>query len=242
MHARRACLERMELYQEETRRGFEYTLGWLRQWACSRSFGLGTRLPWDPQYLIESLSDSTIYMAYYTVAHLLQRGDMYGQTGAVSPSTPWQGSCPCSITQEAHGQPLPRSFQYGNRSLFVRDRARLAHPLECIEHHALDSWTTAQTPVVALAPAIVLRCLRCGKPPGGGVKAADLTDEVWDYIFLGGQQPQNSPIPAQTLQAMRREFEFWYPFDLRVGSHPWLGDVLQPWFCLLTQPQCDAST
>ena len=70
----------MTLYHEETKRGFEYTLGWLRQWACSRSFGLGTRLPWDPQYLIESLSDSTIYMAYYTVAHLLQK-DMYGKSG-----------------------------------------------------------------------------------------------------------------------------------------------------------------
>jgi leucyl-tRNA synthetase len=44
-----------------------HTLGWLQQWACSRSFGLGTRLPWDEQFLIESLSDSTIYMAYYTV-------------------------------------------------------------------------------------------------------------------------------------------------------------------------------
>lgn len=32
----------------------------------------GTKLPWDPQYLIESLSDSTIYTAYYTVCHLLQ--------------------------------------------------------------------------------------------------------------------------------------------------------------------------
>jgi leucyl-tRNA synthetase len=73
----------MELYHDETRRGFEYTLGWLRQWACSRSFGLGTRLPWDPQYLIESLSDSTIYMAYYTIAHLLQGGDMYGRTSAL---------------------------------------------------------------------------------------------------------------------------------------------------------------
>ena len=31
------------------------------------------------EFLIESLSDSTIYMAYYTVAHLLQQGDMYGQ-------------------------------------------------------------------------------------------------------------------------------------------------------------------
>lgn len=45
------------------------------------------RLPWDPQYLIESLSDSTIYMAFYTVAHLLQRGDMYGddRSGPIQP-------------------------------------------------------------------------------------------------------------------------------------------------------------
>jgi leucyl-tRNA synthetase len=42
------------------------------QWACSRSYGLGTRIPWDEQFLVESLSDSTIYMAYYTIAHLLQ--------------------------------------------------------------------------------------------------------------------------------------------------------------------------
>ena len=39
---------------------------------------IGTRLPWDPQYLIESLSDSTIYMSYYTVSHLLH-SDVYGQ-------------------------------------------------------------------------------------------------------------------------------------------------------------------
>ena len=84
------------------------------------------------------------------------------------------------------------------------------------------------TLVMAAVPAIMLRCLRRCKPSGGGVRAADLTDEVWDYIFLGGEQPQNSAIPAQTLQAMRREFEFWYPFDLRVGDHAWLRDVLQP--------------
>lgn len=52
----------------------------------SHSWQPRRRLPWDPQYLIESLSDSTIYMAYYTVAHLLQRGDMYGDdTSAVQP-------------------------------------------------------------------------------------------------------------------------------------------------------------
>lgn len=40
---------------------------------------IGTRLPWDQQWLIESLSDSTIYMAYYTVAHFLQGGVLNGQ-------------------------------------------------------------------------------------------------------------------------------------------------------------------
>jgi leucyl-tRNA synthetase len=40
---------------------------------------LGTKMPWDEQFLIESLSDSTIYMAYYTVAHLLQ-GSLDGRT------------------------------------------------------------------------------------------------------------------------------------------------------------------
>jgi len=64
---------------EETRRNFEATLGWLQEHACSRTYGLGTRLPWDEQWLIESLSDSTIYMAFYTVAHLLQGGNLRGQ-------------------------------------------------------------------------------------------------------------------------------------------------------------------
>ncbi len=77
----RKGLEGMELYSEETRNQFTSVLEWLHEWACSRSFGLGTRVPWDPAYLIESLSDSTIYMAYYTVAHILQNGDIYGQKG-----------------------------------------------------------------------------------------------------------------------------------------------------------------
>jgi leucyl-tRNA synthetase len=56
---------------------FIKALEWLREWGCSRSFGLGTRLPWDDKYLIESLSDSTIYMAYYTFKHLLH-SDNFG--------------------------------------------------------------------------------------------------------------------------------------------------------------------
>lgn len=80
------CLASMELYAEETRRSFISVLEWLREWACSRSFGLGTRLPWDADWIIESLSDSTVYMAYYTVAHLLQGGVENMQGRSVGPS------------------------------------------------------------------------------------------------------------------------------------------------------------
>jgi len=38
--------------------------------ACSRNFGLGTKLP-GTNDIIDSLSDSTIYMAYYTIAHII---------------------------------------------------------------------------------------------------------------------------------------------------------------------------
>ena len=66
------ALETMELYPSKARSQFEYVLQWLKNWACVREKGLGTKLPWDDNWVIESLSDSTIYMAYYTVAHYLK--------------------------------------------------------------------------------------------------------------------------------------------------------------------------
>lgn len=51
---------------------YKATLEWLKEWAPCRQAGLGTKLPWDPEFVVESLSDSTIYMAYYTIAHHLQ--------------------------------------------------------------------------------------------------------------------------------------------------------------------------
>jgi len=59
-------------YDPSAQQKYEYTIGWLKEWACTRLFGLGTYLPWDKKWVIESLSDSTIYMAYYTVAHYIQ--------------------------------------------------------------------------------------------------------------------------------------------------------------------------
>jgi leucyl-tRNA synthetase len=62
----------MALVPPEVRVEFGRTVDWLKDWACTRRVGLGTRFPWDPAQLIEPLSDSTIYMAYYTIAHRIR--------------------------------------------------------------------------------------------------------------------------------------------------------------------------
>ncbi|XP_035033966.1 leucine--tRNA ligase, cytoplasmic [Hippoglossus stenolepis] len=129
------ALKSLETFCDETRKNFEATLAWLQEHACSRTYGLGTRLPWDEHWLIESLSDSTIYMAYYTVAHLLQGGVLNGQG---------------------------------------------ASPL--------------------------------------GIKPQQMTREVWDFIFFKTSPFPKTDIPKEHLQRLRREFEYWYPVDVRVSG------------------------
>jgi len=68
-------LKDMALVPPEVRAEFDRTVGWLKDWACTRRVGLGTRFPWDTKQLIEPLSDSTVYMAYYTIAHRIREMD-----------------------------------------------------------------------------------------------------------------------------------------------------------------------
>lgn len=128
----------LNTYSAECKHGFEKNLSWLNRWACARTYGLGSRVPWDKQFLVESLSDSTVYMAYYTIAHLLH-GDRYGKTTG-----------PLKVTAE------------------------------------------------------------------------QMTDEVWDYIFtrreISDELVSKSGISTESLQQMRREFEYWYPLDVRVSG------------------------
>jgi leucyl-tRNA synthetase len=65
----------MSLVPQEVRIEFDRTVDWLKDWACTRRVGLGTRFPWDTTQLIEPLSDSTVYMAYYTIAHRIREMD-----------------------------------------------------------------------------------------------------------------------------------------------------------------------
>ncbi len=66
-------LEEISIIPRELRPEFDHVIDWLKRKACARKAGLGTKLPWAPDWIIESLSDSTIYMAYYTIAHGLKK-------------------------------------------------------------------------------------------------------------------------------------------------------------------------
>jgi leucyl-tRNA synthetase len=68
----RRVVENMECIPANTRDEYDHTIGWLNEWPCIRNYGLGTRLPWDDDFVIEPLSDSTVYMAYYTIAPRLR--------------------------------------------------------------------------------------------------------------------------------------------------------------------------
>ena len=125
----------LETYTQETENQFVANLEWLNRWACARTYGLGSKLPWDPKFLVESLSDSTVYMSYYTVAHLLH-GDKFGKT-----------------------------------------------------------------------------------PGRLSIKPEQMTDEIWDYIFTrthdSSKLVTDTGISKSDLETMRREFEYWYPLDMR---------------------------
>lgn len=69
------CLDQTDLIPEDTREEFEHTIDWLESWPCIRNFGLGTKMPFDQDFVVEPLSDSTIYMAFYTISHLVQEKD-----------------------------------------------------------------------------------------------------------------------------------------------------------------------
>ncbi len=66
------CLDEMRIFPEDMRVEFKNVINWLREKACARKQGLGTKLPWDSQWIIESLSDSVIYMSYYTIARQIK--------------------------------------------------------------------------------------------------------------------------------------------------------------------------
>ncbi|MGQ9479443.1 MAG: leucine--tRNA ligase [Thermoproteota archaeon] len=69
-----SALDKMIIYPKEARENFIYFINWYGDWAFTRTSGLGTPVPWLPDQIVETLSDSTIYMAYYIVAKYVNNG------------------------------------------------------------------------------------------------------------------------------------------------------------------------
>ncbi|MEM3321973.1 MAG: leucine--tRNA ligase [Conexivisphaerales archaeon] len=67
------CINEMNIYPEEARNWFLEVVDWLLDYPCARQSGLGTHLPWDNKWLIETLSDSTVYMAFYSISHIIRK-------------------------------------------------------------------------------------------------------------------------------------------------------------------------
>jgi leucyl-tRNA synthetase len=62
-----------------------------------------------------------------------------------------------------------------------------------------------------------------------GIKAEQLNDDVWNYIFLNKnypKYPKKCGIKRKVLDEMKNEFEFWYPLDLRVSGKDLIGNHL----------------
>lgn len=67
----RNCFDEINILPNNIRTEFKEVIDWLHERACARQQGLGTKLPWDKDWIVESLSDSVIYMAYYTISRFV---------------------------------------------------------------------------------------------------------------------------------------------------------------------------
>jgi leucyl-tRNA synthetase len=67
------CLEQMKLIPDTSRKLYEDAFEWLDKRPAARKRGIGTPLPFDKKWIIESLSDSTIYMSFYTIKNIINK-------------------------------------------------------------------------------------------------------------------------------------------------------------------------
>jgi len=73
------ALNQASIYPETARQWFLNIIDWLKEWPCARKSGLGTPLPWSPGWIVETLTDSTVYMAFYTINKHLRQYNIKGE-------------------------------------------------------------------------------------------------------------------------------------------------------------------
>ena len=73
-------VDQMTAFPEAAKPWFCTVIDWLREWACARTTGFGTPLPWGKGWIIETLSDSTVYMAFYTINKHIKQNNIKPQS------------------------------------------------------------------------------------------------------------------------------------------------------------------
>jgi leucyl-tRNA synthetase len=70
------CVDSGSIFPDSARRWFHDVIDWFKDWPCARKVGLGTPLPWSPEWIVETLSDSTIYPAFYTISSTIRQNNI----------------------------------------------------------------------------------------------------------------------------------------------------------------------
>jgi len=68
------CIEKMNIYPIEYKNELPPIIDWLEARPCVRKRGLGTEFPFEKDWVIEAISDSTIYMSFFIVSKYLNSG------------------------------------------------------------------------------------------------------------------------------------------------------------------------
>ncbi len=67
------CISKMRILPEDYKKELPQIIDWLAYRPCVRRAGLGTEFPFEKGWIVEPLSDSTIYMAFYIVSKYFNR-------------------------------------------------------------------------------------------------------------------------------------------------------------------------
>jgi len=71
------CIGKMNIYPAEYKKELPSIIDWLEARPCVRKRGLGTKFPFEEDWVIEAISDSTIYMAFYIISKYFNANKIY---------------------------------------------------------------------------------------------------------------------------------------------------------------------
>ena len=102
---------------------------------------------------------------------------------------------------------------------------RLDHLYVLLHGRALVAWyasTILQSPLTDSSVGSI-----DGKVRGKlDITPEQMTDEVWEYILVDGPWPASAPLPKEKADALKHEYEYFYPLDVRSSGKDLINNHL----------------